>query len=129
MAWGTFLGVVIGVYAAYYVLNLLYDLFFSQKRTAAAEGGIHYNMRELMGEEESPEEVQDEFEEEADDYLDEEEEEEFEQESEEEYEEETISAHPAESMRAAAPALRVEGQGIPLDEFLKEAKSYSSSIF
>lgn len=126
MAWGTFLGVVIGVYASYYVLNVLYDLFFSWKRNVSAGGGIHYNMRDLMGEEESPEEVQDEFEEEADDYLDEEE---FEQESEEEFEEETISANPAERMTAAAPALRVEGQGIPLDEFLKEAKSYSSSIF
>jgi hypothetical protein len=126
MAWSTFLGVVIGIYALYYVLNLLYDLSFSRKRKTAAGGGIHYNMRDLMGEEESPEEVHEEFEEEADDYL---EEEDFEQESEEAFEEETISANPAERMTAAAPALRVEGQGIPLDEFLKEAKTYSGSIF
>ena len=126
MAWGTFVGVVIGAYALYYVLNLLYDLFFSLKQKASAGGSIHYNMRDLLGEEEGPEEVQDEFEDEADDYF---EEEEFEQEPEEALEEAAISANPAESMKAAAPALRVEGQGIPLDEFLKEAKTYSSSIF
>ncbi|PRY13749.1 hypothetical protein CLV24_105119 [Pontibacter ummariensis] len=105
MAWSTFFGVVIGAYAIYYVLNFLYDLFFSRKQKAPAQSGVHYNMRELMGEEEGPEEVA------------------------AEPEEEPAAVYPAERKVAAEPALRVEGQGIPLEDFLKDAKSYSKSIF
>ncbi|RDV11884.1 hypothetical protein DXT99_23555 [Pontibacter diazotrophicus] len=105
MAWSTFLGVVVGAYAVYYALNLLYDLFFSRKQKAAADSGVHYNLNELMGEEEQPVEVGG------------------------EPEEAPAVAFLAERKLATEPALRVEGQGIPLDEFLKDAKSYSSSIF
>lgn len=118
MAWSAFFGLVMGAYAVYYVLNFLYDLFFSGRGKAPADAGVHYEMKELAEDEEqaydlSQEEAEDNYSY-ADDYDEDEEEQPYAQQ---------------ELGRTPAPALRVEGQGIPLDEFLKEAKSYSSSIF
>ncbi|WP_162056022.1 hypothetical protein [Pontibacter pamirensis] len=121
MAWSTFFGVVMGAYAVYYVLNLLYDLFFSQKQKAATDSGVHYDMEELASDEEQPYDLSqgeagDDDQYEGEQYEDEDEDQPYEQ------EELSRTAEPE-------PALRVEGQGIPLEEFLKDAKSYSSSIF
>lgn len=124
MAWSTFFGVVIGAYAVYYVLNILYDLFFSRKQRAAAPGGLVYNLRELASDEEQPCQVTDEQEEEPDYNALEEEEYDA---QEEDYDDEQEQACVQEA--APWPALRVEGQGIPLDEFLKDAQSYSKTIF
>lgn len=120
MAWSAFFGLVMGAYAVYYVLNFLYDLFFSGRRKAPADAGVHYEMEALAEEEEqaydlSQEEAEDNYP--YDDDYDEDEDEE-----EQPYAQQELG-------RTPAPALRVEGQGIPLDEFLQEAKSYSSSIF
>jgi hypothetical protein len=120
MAWSAFFGVVMGAYAVYYVLNFLYDLFFSRQQKAPADARVHYGMEELTDEEEGYDLSQEETEDD-DPYEDDLYEEEGE-EAEQPYEQE-------EGSRAPAPALRVEGQGIPLEEFLKEAKTYSSSIF
>ena len=114
---------MIGAYAIYYVLNFLYDLFFSRKQLTAAEAGVHYDMEELSGEEGQGYDLSEDETEDDDAYADDL----YEDEDEEEqqpYEQEELSRTPE-----PAPALRVEGQGIPLEEFLKEAKSYSSSIF
>lgn len=105
MAWIDFFVVIIGSYALYYVLNILYDLFFSGRRKPPAVSNVHYDIRALTQEEEGPEEVGDEPEEEA------------------------VAMPPAKRKKTAEPALRVEGQGIPLEDFLRDAKSYSKSIF
>lgn len=118
MAWSTFFGVVLGAYAFYYALNLLYDFFFSPKRTAAADAGVHYAMDDWGQDMEEPYLVE---EQEADDYP--------QDEFDDDYEDDQEHDLPLPDEGEAAPPLRVEGQGIPLEEFLKEAKSYSSSIF
>ncbi|MHA6250059.1 hypothetical protein ACXYMU_19155 [Pontibacter sp. CAU 1760] len=108
MAWSTFFGVVAGAYAVYYVLNFLYDLFFSRTQKAPADAAVHYGMEELTSSEEQAYDL-------------------TEGEAEDTYRHEADAK--AELTREPQPALRVEGQGIPLDEFLKEAKTYSNSIF
>ena len=131
MAWSVFFGFVIGAYALYYVLNILYDLFFSRKQKAAAPGGVHYNLRDLASDEEQPYRVTDEPEEEPD--YDGQEEEEYDAQEEEEYDEgyddEQEQGYVQEAAPEPAPVLKVEGQGIPLDDFLKDAHSYSKTIF
>ncbi|GAA4431455.1 hypothetical protein GCM10023188_19010 [Pontibacter saemangeumensis] len=121
MAWSTFLGVVMGAYVVYYVLNFLYDLFLSRKQLAPADAGVHYDMEELADEEDQGYGLTQEEAEDDDQYADDLYEDEDEEQS---YEQEEGSIVPEQE-----PPLRVEGQGIPLEEFLKEAKSYSSSIF
>lgn len=131
MAWGTFFGVVIGLYAIYYVLNFLYDLFFSRKHLTPAETAVHYNIGELVGGEEDPYQVTDEPDHEQQGYGDQDFEDQGEGECDEEYddEQEQEQGYADEIEQDPTPALRVEGQGIPLDDFLKDAKSYAKTIF
>ncbi|MFD3002664.1 hypothetical protein ACFS7Z_20000 [Pontibacter toksunensis] len=126
MAWSTFFGVVIGAYAIYYVLNFLYDLFFSRKQMAPADAGVHYDMEELADAEEQGYDLSQEAAEDDEPYADDQYDDEEEEEEDQPYEQEELSTVPESEPETA---LRVEGQGIPLEEFLKEAKSYSSSIF
>ncbi|PRY09044.1 hypothetical protein CLV24_11995 [Pontibacter ummariensis] len=102
MAWSVFFGVVFTCYAIYYVLNMLFDLYRGRKQKKAPEQVVQYNLRELVEQEEKPKEVTD---------------------------EPGSKAGPADQEEAEEPVLRVEGQGIPLEDFLRDAKSYSSSIF
>lgn len=127
MAWSTFFGVVIGVYAIYYVLNLLYDLFFSRRQKAPGESSVHYNMGELRGEEEAFYQVTEGLEEEEPGYNDQHYDGQEEEEYDEDYDDEQQQGYAEEA--PPAPVLKVEGQGIPLDEFLRDAKAYSNSIF
>lgn len=132
MAWSAFFGVVMGAYAVYYVLNILYDLFFSRKQKAAAPGGVHYNLRDLAGDEEQPYQVTDEADHGPEqDYQHEEYEDDYEEgyDDDEGYDDEQEQGYVQEAAPEPAPALKVEGQGIPLDDFLKDAHSYSKTIF
>ncbi|GHA81694.1 hypothetical protein [Pontibacter akesuensis] len=117
MEWSTFFLLITSCYAAYYTLNILFDLVRARGGHKAADNtAVVYHMSELAGEEEQPIEVEDEYYDEPADYQDEEE-----WEDEEEFEDDA----PLEQ----AHSLRVEGQGIPLDDFLREAKSHAKSIF
>lgn len=124
MAWSEFFGLVMGAYAVYYVLNFLYDLFFLGRQKAPADAGVHYEMEELADEEEQAHDLSQEEAEDNYPYADN-----YDYDEEEDEDEEEQPYAQQELVRTPAPALRVEGQGIPLDEFLQEAKSYSSSIF
>jgi hypothetical protein len=125
MAWSTFLGVVMGAYAVYYMLNFLYDLFFSRRQKAPTDARVHYDMEELADEEQQGYDLSEDEDEDNDQYAGDL----YEDEDEEEEEEQPYEQEELGRMPEPEPALRVEGQGIPLEEFLKDAKSYSSSIF
>lgn len=129
MAWGTFFGVVLGAYATYYVLNILYDLFFSRKHLNPAEPAVHYNIGELMDGEEDPYHVTGESDHEQQVYDDQVFEDQGEEEYDQDYDNEQEQGYADEIEQEPTPALRVEGQGIPLDDFLKDAKSYAKTIF
>ncbi|GAB3832303.1 hypothetical protein [Pontibacter rugosus] len=116
MEWSTFFLVITSCYAAYYTLNILFDLVRARGGHKAADTAVVYHMSELAGEEEQPTEVDDYAYGDTDEF-----EEEEEWEEDEEYEDDA----PLEQ----AHSLRVEGQGIPLDDFLREAKSHAKSIF
>lgn len=57
MEWGTFITVIIAVYLVWFGLNFLYDLFIGGKPKLETSDGIHYNMSDLMAEEEKPQAV------------------------------------------------------------------------
>ncbi|WP_276499887.1 hypothetical protein [Pontibacter litorisediminis] len=123
MAWSVFLPVILLGYTAYYALNILYDLMAGRRKKGATAGGVQYSVDDLAAYEEAPTEVPYDLEY-PDDIEDHQEQVEYEEDDEFEEEEPVVPIS-----IAPTPTLQVEGQGIPLEQFIKEAKSYSSSIF
>lgn len=131
MAWSVFLPFILVAYTAYYALNILYDLLVSRRRKGASADGVQYSVSDLMAYEEQPTEVtyapyEEDYVEDLQDDL----------EYEEDYQDPESYEEAGEYGGASAPidiapvpTLKVEGQGIPLEQFIREAKSYSSTIF
>ncbi len=57
MEWGAFTTVIIALYLAWYGFNFLFDLFVGGRPKIAADSSIHYDISELMGEENEPQVV------------------------------------------------------------------------
>jgi len=132
MSWSAFFATIAVFYVIYYGANLLFDLYFKNAKGAAADMVAQYSVSDLVDTTEVPQDIVDE------DYLEEGFDEDY-----EDYEREEASMDsglqeypvaadehafvhkPASENSVAMPVI---GQGIPLDEFLQNARRLSNAI-
>ncbi|TPE41568.1 hypothetical protein [Pontibacter mangrovi] len=132
MSWGVFFATVAVLYVLYYAGNLLFDLYLRNAKGVAADMVAQYSVSDLVDTTEAPQDIVDE------DYLEEEFEEDY-----EDYEQEeqpldsglqeypvTADGHAFAHQTASenSVAMPVIGQGIPLEEFLQNARRLSNAI-
>jgi len=60
MEWGTFITVIAAIYLAWFGFNFLFDLFIGGKPKVQTQDGVHYNIGDLMSEEDAPVQIREE---------------------------------------------------------------------
>lgn len=115
MNWGKFSIYVFAIYAIYFTIQLAFDFFKSKNKKQVSDGYENYDVSNLLDDSEQPTSVSSDFVTETTSPV-------------ERTNEESIPVVAAKKKVEVESIGTVEAQGVPIDEFLKQAQAESNNI-